>query len=397
VHYKSYGTAPNRVCVIEWKDISITSVSGTGIASVLSNYQVRLYETTNKIEFLYANVANPVGVGGCMTARGGFFINGATSGYACLQNLLNAAATGPTNSYTGGTLGTLNRGTSCTNNTVSPAYTALSTNRQVLYDPLTGTTNAAPTDLAFTSINATDVNLTWTASATARSYDVYYSTSSSVPLDGTSGYVSAGPNATTIAATTVTPDGTTTNGTTTISFASAPTNVWVGAKISGTNIPAGATITSIQATGITISAAATGSGTSTLTTGQNGITGLTTGATSCGLPIFRKRNNGTRYIKFPVFVSSDIKINAMYREVLGVEMQWIKIGLLKASTEDLKLQNYCAELLKEDELMTDSSNPFPPLCFSEYVDKKIGDDDIYKNDKINFNVNQYILYKIKNI
>lgn len=47
------GTAPNRVCTIQWKNVS-DKVSGTiGKQFATLNFQVRLYETTNRIEFVY--------------------------------------------------------------------------------------------------------------------------------------------------------------------------------------------------------------------------------------------------------------------------------------------------------------------------------------------------------
>ncbi|QJX47243.1 T9SS type A sorting domain-containing protein [Hymenobacter taeanensis] len=47
------GTAPNRVCTIQWKNVSdkATATIGKQLASL--SFQVRLYETTNRIEFVY--------------------------------------------------------------------------------------------------------------------------------------------------------------------------------------------------------------------------------------------------------------------------------------------------------------------------------------------------------
>jgi photosystem II stability/assembly factor-like uncharacterized protein len=54
VSYITEGLAPNRTFVIQWKDIYAAEESSTTI-----NFQVRLYETTNKIEFHYG----PISVG----------------------------------------------------------------------------------------------------------------------------------------------------------------------------------------------------------------------------------------------------------------------------------------------------------------------------------------------
>ena len=54
------GTAPNRVCVIQWKNVAdkpavASSTVGTTITTQLANvsFQLKLYETTNAIEFVY--------------------------------------------------------------------------------------------------------------------------------------------------------------------------------------------------------------------------------------------------------------------------------------------------------------------------------------------------------
>ena len=52
VHYKVTGTAPNRVLVIEWLNLQIPYPNaGTGAGN--STFQIRLYETTGKIEYVY--------------------------------------------------------------------------------------------------------------------------------------------------------------------------------------------------------------------------------------------------------------------------------------------------------------------------------------------------------
>lgn len=65
VHIVTTGTSPNRVYVIEWLNMEInyssTAADGT--------FQCRLYETTNQIEFIYANMrAGGAGTGGGGTA-----------------------------------------------------------------------------------------------------------------------------------------------------------------------------------------------------------------------------------------------------------------------------------------------------------------------------------------
>ncbi|MCC3157886.1 T9SS type A sorting domain-containing protein [Hymenobacter sp. 15J16-1T3B] len=49
------GTAPNRVCTIQWKNVS--DKTGTAVAKQYANisFQVKLYESTNVIEFVYGS------------------------------------------------------------------------------------------------------------------------------------------------------------------------------------------------------------------------------------------------------------------------------------------------------------------------------------------------------
>ena len=62
------GTAPNRVCVIQWKNVAdkpavASSTVGTTITTQLANvsFQVKLYETTNAIEFVYGTAVAGTG------------------------------------------------------------------------------------------------------------------------------------------------------------------------------------------------------------------------------------------------------------------------------------------------------------------------------------------------
>ncbi len=55
-HVLTTGVAPNRVCTIQWKNLADADNAGTA-PSQFSNleFQVKLYETTNDIEFVYGN------------------------------------------------------------------------------------------------------------------------------------------------------------------------------------------------------------------------------------------------------------------------------------------------------------------------------------------------------
>ncbi|RSK32342.1 T9SS type A sorting domain-containing protein [Hymenobacter metallilatus] len=48
------GTAPNRVCTIQWKNVSDKTRDGVGSQYDNFSFQAKLYETTNQVEFVYS-------------------------------------------------------------------------------------------------------------------------------------------------------------------------------------------------------------------------------------------------------------------------------------------------------------------------------------------------------
>jgi hypothetical protein len=60
------GTAPNRVCTVQWKNVSDKTGAGADAANVTQfanfSFQLRLYETSNRIEFVYGPVTPSGGV-----------------------------------------------------------------------------------------------------------------------------------------------------------------------------------------------------------------------------------------------------------------------------------------------------------------------------------------------
>ncbi len=55
IQYTTLGSSPDRVFVVQWKNIKWKFCSGTQ-----QNFQVRLYETTNKIEIIYGTMNTPL-------------------------------------------------------------------------------------------------------------------------------------------------------------------------------------------------------------------------------------------------------------------------------------------------------------------------------------------------
>mgnify|MGYP007115104522 CR=1 FL=1 len=85
---ETIGTAPNRVCVVQWENYSFMNcgfnatcitpgVHGSSQGPGIANFQIRLYETTNQVEIRYGRVVNGAGspmqfgLGGAVGGDGG--------------------------------------------------------------------------------------------------------------------------------------------------------------------------------------------------------------------------------------------------------------------------------------------------------------------------------------
>ncbi len=93
--YSVTGATPNRVCTIEWKSLEWNWSSSANTLSM----QVKLYETSNKIEFLYkqeADAGSPGGSGGASIG-----IADGLTGYLALDNSTAAATASSTTFATG--------------------------------------------------------------------------------------------------------------------------------------------------------------------------------------------------------------------------------------------------------------------------------------------------------
>lgn len=60
VRYKTEGTSPNRVFVLQWRNVNAKTVEGRTDSSVVLNVQLRLHETSNRVEVVF---------GKCISAR----------------------------------------------------------------------------------------------------------------------------------------------------------------------------------------------------------------------------------------------------------------------------------------------------------------------------------------
>ncbi len=96
VAYEVTGTAPNRVLTVEWRNWEWNYVSGT--VPVIS-FQVKLYETTNVIEFVYREEAGAVNNGSATIGIGAATGSGAGS-YLNLTSVATPAVSSSTSMTT---------------------------------------------------------------------------------------------------------------------------------------------------------------------------------------------------------------------------------------------------------------------------------------------------------
>lgn len=74
IRVETIGTAPNRVCVIQWKNYKRYGSSYTNVDNL--NFQIRLYESTNEVKIMYGNftttsttsTTGQVGIGGSLNS-----------------------------------------------------------------------------------------------------------------------------------------------------------------------------------------------------------------------------------------------------------------------------------------------------------------------------------------
>ena len=150
--YKVNGTAPNRVFVIEWAN-ALWNYTATS-ASV--SCQVKLYETTNLIEFMYKQESGtPSG------DKASIGLTAAGVGTGNFLSLSNASAA-PTASTS----------------VETKIFTRPATGQIYRFTP---TTCLAPTNLAFSNITTTSATLSWTAATGASGYEYAVSATNTPP------------------------------------------------------------------------------------------------------------------------------------------------------------------------------------------------------------------------
>jgi hypothetical protein len=149
VHYKLVGSAPNRCLVIEFKNMQIF-YSATAVAGA-STWQVRLYESSGIVQFVYGAMSCDVAAATNNTPSVGFY-NAATanSRFSAINYSNNTASTATWAANTAITA------TGVISNLNSAAD---GSRRSYVFTP---TATTEPTNLTFSTIAATSYTLNWT-------------------------------------------------------------------------------------------------------------------------------------------------------------------------------------------------------------------------------------------
>jgi hypothetical protein len=108
--------------------------------------------------------------------------------------------------------------------------------------------------------------------------------------------------------------------------------------------------------------------------------------------VFRAKNsdnNTIKYLKFPIFVSNNRKMNSFFENTIGKENMYFKIELVNVSLKSLKINKYILPPLSKNEIMTNNSNPIPP---DNCVIGKEPDKNMYDNENLkkNWSINHHI-------
>jgi hypothetical protein len=151
IKYQTTGAAPNRVFTVEYFNMD----DFTGGAPASYNFQIKLYETSGLIEYVYGTMTN----------------GGATPSYACG---INGNIVNPITAATLLSQQTANSGTFAS--TVTPLHTTIPTSNSKI--SFTSACSVAPGGpLTFTAVGNTSMTLNWTdVSATELGYVIYMST-----------------------------------------------------------------------------------------------------------------------------------------------------------------------------------------------------------------------------
>ncbi|MFM9987564.1 fibronectin type III domain-containing protein, partial [Flavobacterium sp.] len=155
IQYAITGTAPNRILEVGWDNVNIGG-SGSTSTTAFASYKLRLYETTNVIDFVYGSVMDAAG-----TLSASVGLNGSSSFLSVTPSAASTASSS-----------TANNSISATTNLVGKKYT------------FTPPTCSAPGGLAVSTIATTSATISWTAvvPTPATGYEYVVSTSNTTPV-----------------------------------------------------------------------------------------------------------------------------------------------------------------------------------------------------------------------
>ncbi|OON70499.1 hypothetical protein B0919_00245 [Hymenobacter sp. CRA2] len=158
--YTTTGTAPNRVFTMEWKNWKWRY---TAAAPVIS-FQVKLYETSNRVEFIYQQEA-----GAPATPSASIGLTGTGSGVGSFLSLSNASSA-PTTSST----------TETTTIATKPA-----TGQVYAFVPAPPAACPAPRNLTVSGISSNTATINWTVVGGGGTFSVEYGPTGFQPGQGT--------------------------------------------------------------------------------------------------------------------------------------------------------------------------------------------------------------------
>lgn len=142
ISYQTSGTAPNRVFTVEWKNVKWNYQASGPVVS----FQVKLYEGSNTVKFLYKDEGGTYNAGSSAGASAGIAGSTASAPFLSLSSLgASPTASGLTETNSIG---------------VKPA-----TDQTYTFAPPSPATLPAPTNLTAGTITTNSIQLNWTASS----------------------------------------------------------------------------------------------------------------------------------------------------------------------------------------------------------------------------------------
>ncbi len=160
VTYLLSGSAPNRCLTISFNNMAMKWSSST----VDGNYQARIYETTNIIEFVYGAMSI-----GATTVTGTIGIYNSTSSFQTITSSTNTSASANnTNSY-------------ASTGAITNLNSASNGSRRIYTYTPNGT--SAPASFTASTASSSQIDLTWSDQVNETAYEIYYSTSSTIEIN----------------------------------------------------------------------------------------------------------------------------------------------------------------------------------------------------------------------